>query len=288
MDQISESAVKSLQQSIDHQTAVNAEPSAFLEHAPSDTQLLLSPLVDFDSGKARGVLAQLLSSPLGEAPSLTEDMKAPKLDGVDAPLEPRDRSASPVGKLSNFTDLPVQDRDGNASVDGLPLDEHPFFRRIAEILPTGLAILNYKADAVFVNQQFYELTTHMKDNRSFSTWPHTIHPDDFERVMAAYQKAVETQMPLRMEFRSQGEGDPWRLLLLSPLGDERTGHASLHNQGGFLCAVIDITSTKAAELAQQKAAREAQERKDQQERFIDMISHEISKRDSMRFQLDIR
>lgn len=51
--------------------------------------------------------------------------------------------------------------------------------------------------------------------------------------------------------------------------------ASIEKYGGFVCAVIDITPNKAQELAQRRAAQEALERKEQQERFIDMISHEI-------------
>merc|ERR1711881_278861 len=50
---------------------------------------------------------------------------------------------------------------------------------------------------------------------------------------------------------------------------------SIERYGGFVCAVIDITPNKAQELAQKRAAQEATERKEQQERFIDMISHEI-------------
>lgn len=49
----------------------------------------------------------------------------------------------------------------------------------------------------------------------------------------------------------------------------------MRQYGGFICCVVDISSEKSAELEERKAAKEAQERKDQQERFIDMISHEI-------------
>jgi signal transduction histidine kinase len=63
------------------------------------------------------------------------------------------------------------------------------------------------------------------------------------------------------------EDGEWRLFLLRPLSDEA--------EAGFICAMVDITEIKHAQIAQEKAATEAQERKDQQERFIDMVSHEI-------------
>lgn len=43
--------------------------------------------------------------------------------------------------------------------DDVAVDEHPFFRRFAELLPSGLAILDRDAKALFVNRRFWELTT---------------------------------------------------------------------------------------------------------------------------------
>jgi len=54
-----------------------------------------------------------------------------------------------------------------------------------------------------------------------------------ERVMGAYQEAFDSQHQLRVEFRAQGMPNPWRLLLLMPLGDENLQHVSLREHGGF-------------------------------------------------------
>lgn len=155
------------------------------------------------------------------------------------------------------------------------IDEHPFFHRFAEMLPTGVAILDHNAQAVFVNQQFYRLTIHWADDKSFRSWPQSIHPDDYERVMGAYREAFDSQKQLRTEFRALGSAHPWRLLILMPLGDEDLRHLSLERYGGFICSVVDINSEKSAHNDQREAAEDAFERKRQQEQFIDMISHEI-------------
>lgn len=208
-------------------------------------QALLSPIMNIEK-PASGAVVQLL-----EMTAHTKAKKEEKrgiMDQVHATLNDS------------------KDNAGNKGIfDGLPLDENPFFQRFASMLPTGLAILNQKAEAVFVNEQFFELTTSIQQN--FKSWPQSIHPDDYERVMDAYQKCFHgSGETLRMEFRTQGQKDPWRLLLLTPLGETK-------NQGdpyvGFICAVIDITPNKAQELAQRKAAEEAIERKNQQERFIE-------------------
>lgn len=93
--------------------------------------------------------------------------------------------------------------------------------------------------------------------------------------MKAYQEAFHSRRELRTEFRARGETFPWRLLLLTPLEDESLQHISLQEKGGFICSIVDISSEKGAELSERKAAQQARERKVQQEKFIDMISHEI-------------
>jgi NTP pyrophosphatase (non-canonical NTP hydrolase) len=144
------------------------------------------------------------------------------------------------------------------------------FQRFAELLPNGLAILDSEAEAIFVNDGFFKLTTNKIQNE-FRAWPESIHPDDYERVMSAYREAFSSRKELRCEFRcatsATGEGGEWRLFLLRPLSDEP--------DAGFISAIVDITEIKQAQLTQERAATEAQERKEQQERFIDMVSHEI-------------
>lgn len=212
---------------------------------------VVSPLLD-QAGRPNAVLVQLL----------------PK------PMLYRSLEVGSGGGKGTVVDRGGQTQEGAKSVDNSPLDEHPFFRRFAEMLPSGLAILDHNAKAVFVNQRFWDLTTTLTlgDDRSFTSWPQSIHPDDYDRVMKAYQDAFHNSKELRTEFRARGEPHPWRLLLLTPLGDENLQHVSLREYGGFICSIVDISSEKSAELTERKAAQQARERKEQQERFIDMIS----------------
>ncbi|KAM0721449.1 hypothetical protein Q7P37_002373 [Cladosporium fusiforme] len=223
--------------------------------------VLVSPLFEPNSQNAKGVICQMMYNQNGK--DSEDDKKATE-------------SNTQVSKKGgNAKTNPNMEGLGMSLDDITPLDEHPFFHRFAEMIPTGLAILDHNARAVFVNQHFYQLTTHWGDDQSFKSWPQSIHPEDYDRVMTAYQEAFRGQTELRAEFRALGSDHPWRLLLLTPLGDENLEHVSLGEYGGFICSVVDITSEKSAENDQRLAAEEATERKQQQERFVDMISHEI-------------
>lgn len=51
------------------------------------------------------------------------------------------------------------------ALDGISFDGHPFFHRFAQMLPTALAILDHIAQAVFVDQHFYQLFTYRGENQ---------------------------------------------------------------------------------------------------------------------------
>ena len=156
-------------------------------------------------------------------------------------------------------------------LDGEKLDlkHNKLFRKFAQMQPTGLALLDKEATALFVNDNFFKLTSN-KTHKSFRAWPESIHPEDYERVMKEYREAFSSKEGMRTEFRCEigDKPEPWRLFLMKPLGDNP-------EEGGYIVAVVDITDLKAAESSQRHAAEEAKERKEQQERFVDMISHEI-------------
>lgn len=154
-------------------------------------------------------------------------------------------------------------------------DKHPFFNRFAEMLPTGLALLDHNAQAVFVNRTFHELTTHCGEDQHFTSWSQGIHPDDKERVLSGYRDAFAFNKQLRTEFRALGHQRPWRLLFMVPFDGDDIRHISIRDHGGFICCILDITCEKSAEFVEREAAESAIEARVRQERFIDMISHEI-------------
>ncbi|KAF2652355.1 two component histidine kinase 1 [Lophiostoma macrostomum CBS 122681] len=237
---------------------VKVDCKFFLRHADDadmDATILLTPVLD-EKGSRQGVLAQLLHQ--STIPNYM-------VSGIDS-----------IVKKNNVRQLKgsgaqQQDDKGAERKPGDQADskQTQLFRRFADLLPNGLAILDSRAEAVFVNDSFFNLTTNRK-SKEFRAWPESIDPRDYERIMSEYRKAFSSRKELRVEFRCANEDhteDGWRLFLLRPLSDDA--------EAGFICAVVDITEIKHAQIAQEKAATEAQERKDQQERFIDMVSHEI-------------
>ncbi|CAI6333788.1 unnamed protein product [Periconia digitata] len=223
-----------------------------------DAQLLLSTLLD-EHGKRQGVLAQWLQ---------TESEKYLPISGLDEHVE-----NNPARQTKETKQRDHGGENGNDAKDGKkPSDSRQtqLFHRFAELLPHGLAVVDSEAESIFVNDAFFKLTTN-KSKNEFRAWPESIHPQDYDRVMSAYREAFSNRGELSIEFRcaadARGEAGEWRLFMFKPLSKDP--------EAGYICAVIDITEIKQAQIAQEKAATEAKDRKEQQERFIDMVSHEI-------------
>ncbi|KAJ5297427.1 hypothetical protein PENANT_c005G10412 [Penicillium antarcticum] len=153
-------------------------------------------------------------------------------------------------------------------------DRNVTAQQLADILPNGVAILNHRYELISVNRRFRRLIPCASANFS-ECWLQSVHTDDYERVSTEYQEVAKSKKPLRIEYHSHNPDSMWCVMTLEPLDNEDVQCFGLSEDGLFICTIADITPEKKAELVQRQAAREAQDRKKQQERFIDMISHEI-------------
>lgn len=145
-------------------------------------------------------------------------------------------------------------------------------QHLADVIPHGLAILDRKFDLVSENNRFRILVPF--SNAAFhARWLQSMHPDDVARANSLFNGLAISASTLRIVYRIRNL-DNWCVLTLDPLpANGRT--FGLDDDGGFIVTVADITSEKRAESLQTKRVKDAEEHKQLQERFIDMISHEI-------------
>jgi signal transduction histidine kinase/CheY-like chemotaxis protein len=153
-------------------------------------------------------------------------------------------------------------------------DRNVTAQQLADILPNGVAILNHRYELISVNRRFRRLIPCASVNFS-ECWLRSVHEDDYERVATEYGEVAESHQALRIEYHTRDPDSMWCVMTLERLDNEDVQFFGPSEDGLFICTIADITPEKKAELVQRQAARDAQDRKKQQERFIDMISHEI-------------
>jgi PAS domain-containing protein len=166
------------------QTCINGgKPSRIASHAllrerskPAydDYMVLVSPLFGESSHYANGALCQMIRNQTDLSGNDDGDQKVEGCGSKSTAVKQTDPSM-------NFLGLTKQDE--------LPMHQQSFFHRFAEMVPTGVAILDHNAQLVFVNRQFRQLTAHGTDDESSKSWPQSIHPDDYEHVMSTYREA---------------------------------------------------------------------------------------------------
>ncbi|KAJ5263885.1 CheY-like superfamily [Penicillium angulare] len=156
----------------------------------------------------------------------------------------------------------------------LSFDANVSAQQLVEILPNGVAVLNHQYELISASRRFQQLIPCFKSNFR-DCWLDSVCEDDYKRAVAEFQQASNNGSTLRTEYRISDEKGLWCSLILERLESADLRCFGLDEKGGFVCTVADITSTKVAEIVQRKAAEAAQESKKQQERFIDMISHEV-------------
>ncbi|KAL4758800.1 uncharacterized protein BDW70DRAFT_90859 [Aspergillus foveolatus] len=147
-------------------------------------------------------------------------------------------------------------------------------QQLADTLPVGVAVVNPSDEIVFKNRRFQELTaSHL--TVGLDCLAQGVNADDYEQLADAYRASLRLRAEIRREYRVKNHTEEWRAMSLTPLKDKDLDQFGLRDKGGSICMISDITPEKTAELLQRKIADDAEERKQQQERFIDMISHEV-------------
>lgn len=147
-------------------------------------------------------------------------------------------------------------------------------QQLVDILPNGIAVLNHQYKTISASRRLQQLIPRLESNFR-DCWLRSVCADDHDRAVAGYNEASENGGTLRIEYRTSDKESIWCAMTLEKLSSTDLQCFGLDDKGGFVCTVADITSTKTAEIVQRKAAEAAQKSKQQQERFIDMISHEI-------------
>jgi PAS domain S-box-containing protein len=127
--------------------------------------------------------------------------------------------------------------------------------RLAQRAPVGLGRANAQGLLVYVNDQWSEITGLSLDQAIGTKWTAAVHPDDRDRILKAWQQAVDEDRGFDTEFRVR-----------RPDGEVRwvVGHARPAEPGhakacGWVGALVDVTERKRMEQRLGERLIEAQE-----------------------------
>jgi len=152
------------------------------------------------------------------------------------------------------------------------------FKAFADQAPAGIYIFDNQKALQYCNPKYLSLLgAPVADNRDVDFWHDCILEEDIASVSAAFDILLTEHTPISHEFRVN---QMW----VSPDGVESNAYCGAYSypvldDAGNLISIqgimFDISNFKWAETYQKIKVEEAIEAKKQQERFIDMTSHEL-------------
>lgn len=157
------------------------------------------------------------------------------------------------------------------------------FMRFAAKAPVGMYI--YNTDNVFTywNAAFEEMVGRSAEELVVPmAWMETLHPDCVNEMAASFERYLRSKSDKAVTFEVQFK-KPWtngvgasldRTYALGTIHPELAEDGQLQSTLG---CITDISSFKWAEMTQARQLAEALEQKRQQENFLDVTSHEMSK-----------
>ncbi|MEG4022452.1 EAL domain-containing protein [Microcoleus sp. S13C4] len=119
---------------------------------------------------------------------------------------------------------------------------------LAKILPVGIFRADAAGDCLYVNERFLEMAGLTAPMAIGEGWAQSLHPEDRERVLSQWYRAVTEKLPCKLEYRfCNGDFTTW---VFSQAVPEMTKSGEVL---GYLATLTDITDRKQAEFALQQA-----------------------------------
>jgi signal transduction histidine kinase/DNA-binding response OmpR family regulator/PAS domain-containing protein len=154
------------------------------------------------------------------------------------------------------------------------------FHAFAQYAPVGVANLNKDYRLEWANKAYYDVMSQPSEDRSFFDY---LHPEDVSMAQGYFDSGAFRTGAFTFECRlKKFGGRPAVSPSESPLPLEPmpawvlvSAYRENDDEQSTRCWIIDITAHKNAEDFLRKRMDEAVEMRQQKERFIDMISHEI-------------
>lgn len=131
------------------------------------------------------------------------------------------------------------------------------FRQLADSMPTIVWTARPDGYRDYYNQRWYELTGLSADSDVNQSWEEILHPDDQEACGDAWERAIKTGQPYRMEYRFRDQNSGlfrWYLGRALPIRNEGSEIVRWYGTG------TDIHELKLAQEERARAQRELERR----------------------------
>ena len=145
------------------------------------------------------------------------------------------------------------------------------FKSMANTAPVMIWIADVEGLFSFVNKIWLDYTGGLLGNQLGINWLNNVHPNDLEKVVNNYQKALKTKRPFSSEFRFMDRKGKFEWMLIK--GKPRYSNENLYL--GFIGSCISIHDQKEFEAKISKLNEELVQTIATKDKFFSIISHDL-------------
>jgi two-component system sensor histidine kinase/response regulator len=144
------------------------------------------------------------------------------------------------------------------------------FRLLSASSPVGVFEMDAQGGCTYANQRWEEISGLSAEQSQGQGWIQAVHPEDRDRMYAAWSTAVLGGQPFERTFRlGRSDGERWVSYHAAPRLDAQRARL------GYVSSIEDITKQKQAEAELIRAREAALEGARLKSEFLANMSHEI-------------
>ena len=150
-------------------------------------------------------------------------------------------------------------------------DSEERFKNMANTAPVMIWIADVEGLFSFVNKVWLDYSGGGLGNQLGINWLNNVHPDDLEKLVNNYQKALKTKKPFSVEFRLMDKKSKYEWMLIK--GTPR--YTNEHVYMGFIGSCISIHDQKEFETKISNLNEELVHTIATKDKFFSIISHDL-------------
>ncbi|MGB5287487.1 MAG: PAS domain-containing sensor histidine kinase [Ignavibacteriaceae bacterium] len=222
---------------------------------------------DKDTDQFRKILQKSFASPIPN----TAEMMIRTADGNNLNVLSMFRCFKDFDTNNEFCVLAIIDFTPQKMKEEIIRDSEERFKNMANTAPVMIWIADVEGLFSFVNKVWLDYSGGELGNQLGINWLNNVHPDDLEKVVNNYQKALRTKRPFSIEFRFMDKKSKYEWMLIK--GKPRYSDENMYL--GFIGSCISIHDQKEFEAKISNLNEELVHTIATKDKFFSIISHDL-------------